>query len=109
MYQAFWPYAIFVVVFLVSVHYLAENCMSKDFGALMTFLSYLAIAYIVATSMRASILYVQDDREKSIRLTFDSLIALYLVVTGYCRYGGRLLSLPGRVIDTSVKTAKGLL
>jgi hypothetical protein len=109
MYQQFWTYAIFVIIALCAVHYLASNCMSKDFGVLMTFLGYLVIAYIVATSMRSTILFVQDDREKSVKLAFDCLAALYILVTGYCMYGGRLMGLPGRVIDTGVRGAKSLL
>ena len=109
MYQNFWPYAIFVVVALMGVNYMADYCMSRDFGALMVFLSYLVISYIVATSMRHTILYSQDEREKSVRLSFDSLVGLYLLVTGYCRYGGRLLNLPARVVETGIKTARKMI
>jgi len=109
MYQQFWPYAIFVIVSLVSIHYLADNCMTREFGQLMLFLSYLVISYIVATSMRHTVLNINEARERSVRLSFDSLIALFLLVTGYSRYGGRLLSLPGRVIETGVKTARKVL
>jgi len=109
MYQQFWAYAIFVIVSLVGVNYLADYCMTRDFGALMVFLSYLVISYIVATSMRFTILHTQDEREKSVKLSFDSLVGLYLLVTGYSRYGGKLLGIPGRVIDTGLKTARKVL
>ena len=109
MYQNFWPYAIFVIVSLLGVNYLADHCMSRDFGALMVFLSYLVISYIVATSMRHTILYTQDERDKSVRLSFDSLVGLYLLVTGYSRYGGKLLNLPMRVVDTGLKTARKMI
>ena len=94
MYQNFWPYALFVVVALVSIHYLSCNCMTKDFGMVMTFLAYLVVAYIVATSMRHTIIYTQDDREKSVRLSFDCLVGLFLLVTAYCKYSGKLMSIP---------------
>lgn len=105
LYQQFWPYAIFVIVSLVCVNYLAETCMSRDFGAVMVFLGYLVLSYIVATGMRYSVVHIHDERERSVRLTFDSLIALYLLVTGYCRYSGKLLNLPAQVVGTGVKTA----
>jgi len=93
MYGNFWAYAIFVLVALCGTHYLTDMCFrnSKDFGSLMVFLSYLVIAYIVATSMRQTILTVPDQREQSVRLSFDSLVGLYLLVTAYSRYGGRLM------------------
>ena len=102
MYQQFWQYAIFVILAIVSTLYLANHCMSAEFGALMVFLAYLVIAYIVANSMRSTILYVDDDREKSVRLSFDCLIGLFLIVTGYCKYAGKILGLPGHVISTGV-------
>jgi len=122
MYQQFWPYAIFVIIAIVSTQYLANNSMSPEFGALMVFLSYLVIAYIVATSMRHTIIYIEDEREKSIRLSFDCLIGLFLLVTGYCMYSskllsmpsklvessGKLLSMPGKVLGTSIKGAKSI-
>jgi hypothetical protein len=73
--------------------------MSPEFGAIMVFLAYLVIAYIVATSMRSTIIYIDDEREKSVRLSFDCLIGLFLIVTGYCRYAGKLLTLPGKVFE----------
>lgn len=93
MYGNFWAYAIFVLVALCGTHYLTDVCFrnNRDFGSLMVFLSYLVISYIVATSMRATILNVQDQREQSVRLSFDSLIGLYLLVTAYSRYGGKLV------------------
>jgi hypothetical protein len=100
MYQQFWQYAIFVILAIVSTLYLANHCMSPEFGALMVFLSYLVIAYIVATSMRSTILYVDDEREKSVRLSFDCLVGLFLVATGYCKYADKILVLPGNVIST---------
>ena len=115
MYQQFWQYAIFVILAIVSTLYLANHCMSPEFGALMVFLAYLVIAYIVATSIRSTILYVDDEREKSVRLSFDCLIGFFLVVTGYCKYAGkileipgRVLQLPGRVISTGVKGARSV-
>jgi len=99
MYQQFWQYAIFVILAIVSTLYLANHCMSAEFGALMVFLAYLVIAYIVANSMRSTILYVDDEREKSVRLSFDCLIGLFLVVTGYCKYAGKILTLPGTVLE----------
>ena len=99
MYQQFWQYAIFVILAIVSTLYLANHCMSAEFGALMVFLAYLVIAYIVANSMRTTILYVEDEREKSVRLSFDCLIGLFLVVTGYCKYAGKILALPGTVLE----------
>ena len=115
MYQQFWQYAIFVILAIVGTLYLANHCMSAEFGALMVFLAYLVIAYIVANSMRSTILYVDDDREKSVRLSFDCLIGLFLVVTGYCKYAGKLLQIPGKVlqlpsqvISTSVKGVRGV-
>lgn len=99
MYQQFWQYAIFVILAIIGTLYLANHCMSAEFGALMVFLAYLVIAYIVANSMRTTILYVDDEREKSIRLSFDSLIGLFLVVTGYCKYAGKILEIPGRVLQ----------
>jgi len=103
MYQQFWPYAIFVIIAVVSTQYLANHCMSPDFGILMVFLSYLVIAYIIATSMRYTIIHTEDEREKSIRLSFDCLIGLFLLVTGYCRYSGKLLNIPGKVVETGIK------
>ena len=115
MYENFWQYAIFVILAIVSTLYLANHCMSAEFGALMVFLAYLVIAYIVANSMRSTILYVDDEREKSVRLSFDCLIGLFLVVTGYCKYAGKLLQipgkvlqLPGQVISTGVKGVRGV-
>jgi hypothetical protein len=99
MYQQFWQYAIFVILAIVSTQYLATHCMSPEFGAIMVFLAYLVIAYIVATSMRSTIIYIDDEREKSVRLSFDCLIGLFLIVTGYCRYAGKLLTLPGKVFE----------
>ena len=99
MYQQFWQYAIFVILAIVSTLYLANHCMSPEFGALMVFLSYLVIAYIVATSMRSTILYVDDEREKSVRLSFDCLVGLFLVATGYCKYANKILEIPGRVLE----------
>lgn len=109
MYQNFWPYAIFIIVSLLGVNYLADYCMSRDFGALMVFLSYLVISYIVATSMRHTILHTQDERDKSVRLSFDCLVGLYLLVTGYSRYGGKLLNLPMKVVDTGLKTTRKMI
>ena len=81
----------------------------------MVFLAYLVIAYIVANSMRTTIIYVDDEREKSVRLSFDCLIGLFLVVTGYCKYAGKILEipgkvlqLPGRVISTGVKGVRSV-
>lgn len=115
MYQQFWQYAIFVILAIVSTLYLANHCMSAEFGALMVFLSYLVIAYIVANSMRSTILYVDDEREKSVRLSFDCLVGLFLVVTGYCKYAGKLmqipgqvLQIPGKIISTGVKGVRGV-
>lgn len=105
LYQQFWPYAIFVIVSLVCVNYLAETCMSRDFGAVMVFLGYVVLSYLVATGMRYSVVHIHDARERSVRLMFDSLIGLYLLVTGYCRYSGRLLGLPGRVLESGVRSA----
>jgi hypothetical protein len=102
MYQQFWQYAIFVILAIVSTLYLANHCMSAEFGALMVFLAYLVIAYIVANSMRSTILYVDDEREKSVRLSFDCLVGLFLIVTGYCKYAGKLMQIPGQVISTGV-------
>ena len=99
MYQQFWQYAIFVILAIVSTLYLSNHCMSAEFGALMVFLSYLVIAYIVANSMRSTILYVEDEREKSVRLSFDCLVGLFLVVTGYCKYAGKILMIPGQVMQ----------
>jgi len=99
MYQQFWQYAIFVILAIVSTQYLANHCMTLEFGAIMVFLAYLVIAYIVATSMRSTIMYIDDEREKSVRLSFDCLIGLFLIVTGYCRYAGKLLNLPGKVFE----------
>ncbi len=99
MYEQFWQYAIFVILAIVSTLYLSNHCMSPEFGALMVFLAYLVIAYIVANSMRSTILFVEDDREKSVRLSFDCLVGLFLVVTGYCKYAGKILELPGRVLE----------
>lgn len=115
MYQQFWQYAIFVILAIVSTLYLSNHCMSAEFGALIVFLAYLVIAYIVANSMRTTILYVDDEREKSVRLSFDCLIGLFLVVTGYCKYAGKLiriqgqvLELPGKVISTGVKGVRSV-
>jgi small-conductance mechanosensitive channel len=115
MYENFWQYAIFVILAIVSTLYLANHCMSAEFGALMVFLAYLVIAYIVANSMRNTILNTEDEREKSVRLSFDCLIGLFLVVTGYCKYAGKLLQipgkvlqLPGQVISTGVKGVRGV-
>lgn len=115
MYQQFWQYAIFVILAIVGTLYLANHCMSAEFGALMVFLAYLVIAYIVANSMRSTILYVDDEREKSVRLSFDCLIGLFLIVTGYCKYAGKILGLPGhvlqipgKIISTGVKSAQGI-
>lgn len=109
MYEQFWQYAIFVILAIVSTLYLSNYCMSVEFGALMVFLAYLVIAYIVANSMRTTILNVQDEREKSVRLSFDCLVGLFLIVTGYCKYAcklmglpGQVLQLPGKVISTGV-------
>lgn len=99
MYQQFWQYAIFVILAIVSTLYLSNYCMSAEFGALMVFLSYLVIAYIVANSMRTTILYVEDEREKSVRLSFDCLVGLFLVVTGYFKYSGKILMIPGQVLQ----------
>jgi uncharacterized membrane protein len=115
MYENFWQYAIFVILAIVSTLYLANHCMSAEFGALMVFLAYLVIAYIVANSMRNTILNTEDERDKSVRLSFDCLIGLFLVVTGYCKYAGKLLEIPGRVlqlpgkiISTGVKGVRGV-
>jgi len=115
MYQQFWQYAIFVILAIVSTLYLSNHCMTAEFGALMVFLAYLVIAYIVANSMRSTILYVEDDREKSVRLSFDCLVGLFLIVTGYCKYAGKILELPGqvlqipgKVISTGAKSVRGL-
>jgi uncharacterized membrane protein len=108
MYQQFWQYAIFVILAIVSTQYLANHCMTPEFGALMVFLAYLVIAYIIATSMRSTIIYVDDEREKSVRLSFDCLVGLFLLVTGYCRYAGKLLNLPGKVINTGVKGVRSV-
>jgi uncharacterized membrane protein len=115
MYQQFWQYAIFVILAIVSTLYLSNHCMSAEFGALMVFLSYLVIAYIVANSMRTTILNVDDEREKSVRLSFDCLVGLFLLVTGYCKYAGKImeipgkvLELPGKVISTSVKSVRSV-
>ena len=113
MYQNFWPYALFVIVALVSVHYLSSHCMTKDFSMVMTFLAYLVIAYIVATSMRHTIIYHQDDREKSVRLSFDCLVGLYRLVTAYCTYSDKLMSvplvnIPMHLIESGVKTVKSV-
>jgi hypothetical protein len=35
-------------------------------------------------------------------LSFDRLIGLFLIVTGYCKYANKILEIPGRVISTSV-------
>ena len=102
IFYQFWQYAIFVILALVSTLYLANNCMTPEFGALMVFLSYLVISYIVANSMRTSILFVKEEREKSIRLSFDCLIGLFLLATGYCKYADRILVLPGKVISTGL-------
>jgi len=56
--------------------------MTREFGQLMVFLSYLVISYIVATSMRHTVLHIHDARERSVRLSFDSLVGLFLLVTG---------------------------
>jgi hypothetical protein len=100
LYQPFFQYAIFVILAIVCTLYLANNCMSPEFGTLMVFLAYLIIAYIVANSMRRTILYVEDEREKSVRLSFDCLIGLFLVVTGYYKYANKILLLPSKVIST---------
>jgi len=89
MYQNFWHYALLIIVLLVVVHYLAETCMTRELGYIMVFLAYLVIAYLVASSIRYTILYVHDDREKSVRLAFDILIALYLISVAFHRYGGK--------------------
>ena len=99
MYENFWQYAIFVILAIVSTLYLANHCMSAEFGALMVFLAYLVIAYIVANSMRNTILNTEDEREKSVRLSFDCLVGLFLVVTGYCRYSGKLMEIPGHILQ----------
>ena len=80
MYDRFWQYAIFIILAIVSTLYLSNHCMSPEFGTLMVFLAYLVIAYIVANSMRSTILYVDNEREKSVRLSFDCLIALFIVL-----------------------------
>jgi len=108
MYDSFWQYAIFVILAIVSTLYLANHCMSAEFGALMVFLAYLVIAYIVANSMRTTILYTQDEREKSVRLSFDCLIGLFLIVTGYCKYAGKIIGLPGKVISTGANGVRGV-
>jgi len=115
MYQQFWQYAIFVILAIVSTLYLSNHCMTAEFGALMVFLAYLVIAYIVANSMRSTILSVEDDREKSVRLSFDCLVGLFLIVTGYCKYAGKILEIPGqilqipgKVISTGTKSVRGL-
>lgn len=100
MYDRFWQYAIFIILAIVSTLYLSNHCMSPEFGTLMVFLAYLVIAYIVANSMRSTILYVDNEREKSVRLSFDCLIALFIVVTGYCKYAGKIINFPGQVIST---------
>jgi len=65
--------------------------------------------------MRSTILYVDDEREKSVRLSFDCLVGLFLLVTGYCKYAGKImeipgkvLELPGKVISTSVKSVRSV-
>jgi hypothetical protein len=82
--------------------------MTKDFSTVMTFLAYLVIAYIVATSMRHTIIYTQDEREKSVRLSFDCLIALFILVTAYCKYSGKLMSVPMTVLESGLKTVKSV-
>jgi hypothetical protein len=74
----------------------------------MTFLAYLVVAYIVATSMRHTIIYTQDDREKSVRLSFDCLVGLFLLVTAYCRYSGKLMSVPMTVLETGTRAVKSV-
>jgi len=106
MYQRFWNYAIFVILAIVSTLYLANHCMSPEFGALMVFLAYLVIAYIVANSIRSTILYVDDEREKSVRLSFDCLVGLFLVVTGYFKYAKKIFQLPENIISTGVSGIK---
>jgi hypothetical protein len=34
-------------------------------------------------------------------LSFDCLVGLFLVATGYCKYADKILVLPGRVIQNS--------
>jgi hypothetical protein len=74
----------------------------------MTFLAYLVVAYIVATSMRHTIIYTQDDREKSVRLSFDCLVGLFLLVTAYCKYSGKLMSVPMTVLETGARAVKSV-
>jgi hypothetical protein len=74
----------------------------------MTFLAYLVVAYIVATSMRHTIIYTQDEREKSVRLSFDCLVGLFLLVTAYCKYSGKLMSVPMTILETGVRTVKSV-
>ena len=106
MYQRFWNYAIFIILVIVSTLYLANHCMSPEFGAVMVFLAYLVIAYIVANSIRTTILYIDDEREKSIRLSFDCLVGLFLVVTGYFKYAKKILGLPEKVISSGITGIK---
>jgi len=89
MYQNFWHYAILIVVLLVAVHWISENYMAKELAHVVVFLSYLVIAYLVASSIRYTLTFVTDDREKSVRLAFDFLIGLYIVVTAFHRYAGK--------------------
>jgi hypothetical protein len=74
----------------------------------MTFLAYLVVAYIVATSMRHTIIYTQDEREKSVRLSFDCLVGLFLLVTAYCKYSGKLMSVPMTVYETGARAVKSV-
>jgi hypothetical protein len=74
----------------------------------MTFLAYLVVAYIVATSMRHTIIFTQDDREKSVRLSFDCLVGLFLLVTAYCKYSGKLMSVPMTVLETGARAVKSV-
>ena len=87
MYKKFFTYAIFIVVIFVSMNYLTCNCLSPGLGAIVTFASYLVIAYIIANSMRYT-LEETDGAEKSVRLSFDILLAVVIIISAYCRYGG---------------------
>lgn len=107
MYENFWTYAIFVVVFFVAVNYLTKSCLVGWLDKGVIFVVYLLIAFIVASSMRYTLSEVEEGRERTVRLSFDVVFGLLILVSAFCRLGG--MEGIGNFGGKSVKAVKNLM
>lgn len=88
--QNFWIYSIAIVALMCSVQYLSHTCLPKSFATPLVVLSYLALLYIVISSL----VWNNDSKwekahptqQKVIKNVVDSLFVVIILVVLYCHF-----------------------